>query len=202
MEEQKHALIDVYPEIADDPDETLVAVVRKHWIGLFGIYATAALLLLVLLGLGAALPTLSRSGGFQIPAKTMGGVVIILVAISILVIIGTVIAAWVYDQSRILITNENVIEIKQTSLFSRKVSHLNMINVEDVSVTKNGILQTFLDFGTLSIQTAGEVDNFNFINTPHPNVYRRYIIEAHERAIENVGRMGPVQRTEISHNNL
>jgi len=204
MEEQQEqrTLIEAYPDIADDPDEKLVSVVRKHWIGLLGIYATAIILLVVLLGVGAALPSLTKAGGIQMPASAFGLVVLFLIVIAALVVLTTIIAAWVYNQSRILITNENVIQIKQSSLFSRKVSHLNMINVEDVSVVKNGILQTFLDYGTLSIQTAGEMDNFNFINTPRPNEYRRYIIQAHEAAIEHVGQMGPVQRTEISHNNL
>ena len=204
MEEQheQRALIDAYPDVADDPDEKLVSVVRKHWIGLLGIYITAGIVMLVLLGLGVALPSLTKAGGVNVPANVMGLLVLFLLLIVFFVVVGTAVAAWVYNQSRILITNENVIEIKQSSLFSRKVSHLNMINVEDVSVVKNGILQTFLDYGTLNIQTAGEMENFNFVNTPHPNEYRRYIIEAHEAAIENVGQMGAVQRVEISHNNL
>lgn len=59
-----------------------------------------------------------------------------------------------------------------------------------------------LNYGMLTIQTAGEQDNFAFINTPNPDQYRRIVINAHERAIERIGQMGPGQRTVIADNKL
>lgn len=180
-------LITSYPDIADDPDEELVADVRKHWIGRVLIWSTGIFMLILLLALAIGLPILAKTGGFNLNDQATAGVDLFLLLIAVFVVIGSFISLHVYNQSRILITDENVIEIKQTSLFSRKVSHLNMINVEDVTVTKQGLIQTMLDFGVLGIETAGAVENFQFVNTPNPEEYRRFIIHAHEQALERNG---------------
>lgn len=199
---QSPRLVERYPEIADDENERLVYDVHKHWIGQVGIIATAVITILALIGVAAGLPLMARSSNIAVAPGIGGIAMLVMVIILVCVLAGSAIALWVYKASRILVTGQNVIELRQSSLFSRQVSHLNMINVEDVTVIKHGILQTLLNYGTLQIQTAGETDNFNFLNTPTPDVYRRFIIRAHEIAIEEVGERGPVQRTEIAHNNL
>ena len=73
-----------------------------------------------------------------------------------------------------------------------------MINVEDVAVVKRGVLQTFFNYGTMTIETAGEEKNFSFPNTPNPDFYRRIVIKAHEEAIERLGKMGSAGRVEAA----
>jgi hypothetical protein len=195
-------LAECYPKVADDENEKLIADVRKHWIGRFFIIFTGAFLSLFLLLFAVLLPTLTKSASITLNSQTKGFLVLVFLLVDVFVLIGTFITLWVYNQSHMLITDQNVIELKQMSLFSRKVSHLNMINVEDVSVVKRGILQTFFNYGTMTIETAGEEENFAFPNTPKPDDYRRIVINAHEEAIERVGHMGPVQRVAIADSQL
>ena len=77
-----------------------------------------------------------------------------------------------------------------------------MINVEDVTVVRHGILQTIFSYGNLSIETAGEKDNFSFAYTPSPDTYRRLVIKAHEEAIDRIGKLGSAQRVEITDNGI
>lgn len=195
-------LAECYPEVADDENETLMADVRRHWLGRISIVITGMFVVFLLLALGLALPMLNNSSLIITGSSAKLLTSILFIGVAVFVALGTYIAYWVYNRSRLLITNENVIEVRQLSLFSHKVSHLNMINVEDVTVIKRGILQSLFNYGMLQIETAGEKANFSFPNTPDPDKYRRMVINAHEKAIERVGQMGPVQRVAITHNSL
>ena len=55
-----------------------------------------------------------------------------------------------------IITTDRVIDIDQKSLFYREVSEFMLDRVEDVTVEVPGILATFLHYGNIRIQTAGE----------------------------------------------
>lgn len=204
MTDAKHEkLLARYPEIATDSDEELVADVHKHWIGYVSIWGIGFISAGLLLLLTVLLLWFASQGGIQIPGGAQAVIGLVALVVAGLILLGSAISAWVYGQSTILITNENIIEVKQVSLFSRKVAHLNMINVEDVSVHKEGILPTLLNYGVLSVQTAGETVNFTFTNTPDPNTYRRYIIEAHEDAVARAGQApNPAQWVQVSNNNL
>jgi hypothetical protein len=195
-------LVERYPEIADDDHEQLLADVRRHWLGRFAIIFSGAFLLTALLVFWVFIPSMARGIGYDLTTELKAIIAFIFVLVGALIAFGTFISLWVYNRSRMLITDQNVIELKQMSLFSHKVSHLNMINVEDVTVIKRGILQTLFDYGMMSIETAGEKENFAFPNTPEPDVYRRIVINAHEQAIDRVGNMGSAQRVEIIHNAL
>jgi len=188
-----------YPEVADDDKEQLLADVRRHWLGRFIIILTGSILIVIMLSFIFVLPSLASGSKINISAQDRVLIGLGFVTLAVLVGIGTFITLWIYNQSRMLITDQNVIEVRQLGLFSHKVAHLNMINVEDVSVTKKGILQTIFNYGTMTIETAGEEDNFTFPNTPNPDDYRGMVINAHEKAIERVGRMGSTQRVEIAH---
>ena len=195
-------LMQCYPEIADDDNETLLADVRRHWLGRVAIFAGGGILILLLIMFAAASPSLLNGAGLNVSTSVKGIIGLASVVVAVLIGLGTLVMLWIYNQNHMLITNENVIEVRQINLFSKKVSHLNMINVEDVTVLKKGVLQTAFNYGTMSIETAGEKDNFSFINTPTPDTYRRMVISAHEDAIDRVGRLGNTQRVMINENGL
>jgi len=91
----------------------------------------------------------------------------------------------VYRGCRLLITDRNLVMITQRSLFNRKISRLSMSNVEDVNVEQRGVLPSILNYGILTIQTAGEIDNFIFKFCPQPNDYAQKILEARERYVKH-----------------
>ena len=55
-----------------------------------------------------------------------------------------------------IITTERIIDINQLGLFSREISEIPLRHVQDVTIEVHGIIETFLKFGTIKIQTAGE----------------------------------------------
>ena len=159
------------------PGERVLTVIHRSSIGIIGIYifglvtAAAAIALIIEVS-----PSMFDTPEGKLSVKQLG-----LVAIaSLLLAFGLFIITYVYRQSRLLITNRSLVQITQRSLFSRKVSRLSMSNVEDVSAEQRGVLATVFNYGTLTVQTAGEEDNFIFSMCPNPNKLADKVIEARQ----------------------
>ena len=167
-----------------EPGEKLVTIVRRHPIGIVGIYAEmgagiAAVVAIVLLAIYSFFNNLSSSTKGLIAA---GAVFVVAFLVIILLV-----SVYVYHQCRLVVTDKSVVQILQKALFNRKISRLSMSNVEDVNVTQQGILQTYFNYGTLVIQTAGEVDNFVFAYCPDPDNYANRILEARQQFVRQYG---------------
>ncbi|OVE78800.1 hypothetical protein BVY00_01940 [bacterium G20] len=161
-----------------EPDEQELAVVRRHPIGIFGIYLETLIGLLVVTGLLFAVAPDFFNGLSSQAYQIMVAVIVLGLAILVFFLF---VATYVYRQCRLLITNRSLVQILQKSLFIRKVSRLSFSNVEDVTAEQRGILASILNYGTLLIQTAGTEDNFEFKYCPRPNRYADQIIEARQR---------------------
>ena len=80
-----------------------------------------------------------------------------------------------------IVTDQRVISIEQQGLFNRVVSELNIGRVQDVTSEMKGKLQTFMHFGQVHIQTAGEEERFIFEQVPKPDEVARLILQVHDR---------------------
>lgn len=161
-------------------DEVKVADVRRHPIGLFVIYLQTIVglgiaFLLIFLLLPTFVETLSVSGATGKSVLTLFAFFTALFAVIFLIL-----AVRIYRGNQLIITDSNVTQVLQVGLFNRKVSELSMHNVEDVTAKQHGILQTFLNFGTLNIETAGEQNNFTFVYCPNPNAYAKAILDSRQ----------------------
>jgi hypothetical protein len=160
-----------------EPGEIIEKVVHRHPIGIVGIYAEMIIgILVVLVGVGLAFN--DTFGTLPSGAKAWISLAALLL-ISFLVII-LLISAFVYRASRIILTDQSLVAVVQQALFARKISRLSMSNVEDVTAEQKGILQSVFNFGTLTIQTAGQEDNFIFPFCPKPNDVADEILQARQ----------------------
>jgi len=165
-----------------DSDEIRLCEVAKHPFGIIVLYLQVGFG--VVIGLGMAyflIPSVveNTDTAFLI-ANMFAGVVMIL---SILVVF---LATVVYRQNRLVVTDRNITQILQIGLFSRKISQLNMVNVEDVTSVKNGVMATIFGYGVLKIETAGEQENFNFTKCPNPDYYAKVILNAREKILGQI----------------
>jgi membrane protein YdbS with pleckstrin-like domain len=166
-----------------EPGETPLDVVRRHPIGIVGLYlealvAIAAVLLLIFFIAPDILTDLSKQSNRFI----LAGVVL---AITILIFV-LLVATYAYSQSRLLITDRNLIQIAQKALFGRTITRVSIASVEEVDVSQNGILATIFNYGNLQIQTAGARPNFLFKTTPDPNRYANRINAARQAYAESL----------------
>lgn len=74
--------------------------------------------------------------------------------------------SWFYNIS--VVTNQRVIDIDYANITYKHVSATTIDNVEDISYAQAGFLRSFFDFGTVLVQTKGEILNFEFNEVPKP----------------------------------
>jgi uncharacterized membrane protein YdbT with pleckstrin-like domain len=73
------------------------------------------------------------------------------------------------------ITNKRVISREYLGLFNRTVSELELYRIQDVSVDQKGFFATILNYGNVSLQTAGAQEKFMFKNIANPVEVSRLI---------------------------
>lgn len=160
-------------------DEEVRAVIRRHWMSVvpiavaFSIIGLVSVFSFYLLGLYA--DTISRVG--SLPLAALG-----LIAVIVLDILLGYSSWWVYRQNRLIITDKNLYQVTQNSLFSRQVAQFGLERLQDVSASQNGFLATTLDYGDVTAETAGEEDAFVFHTAPRPQRLAAYIMSCHKQA--------------------
>lgn len=166
-----------------DEDEELVAVIHRHPVGLVIIYLGALMALVCAAAFTTFMFEQFNNGN---NAQQSMGLLVLLVFLSAITLIALIVATYVYTGNKLIITDKNVTQILMRSPFSRKVSELTMSNVEDVSATKGGVLPHIFGYGTLRIQTAGELENFNFHYCPKPGYFGRIVLDARQKYAESL----------------
>jgi len=159
-------------------DETKIADVRRHLFGLIVLYAQVILGLLLALGLiGFLLPGFLDAIGVSTGtgASIYGLISILLVFLAAVFL---VLAHRIYTANQLIITDKNITQVLQMGLFHRKVSELSMGSIEDVTARQTGVFQTIFNYGTLTVETAGEQRNFKFVYCPNPNAYAKTLLDA------------------------
>jgi uncharacterized membrane protein YdbT with pleckstrin-like domain len=67
-----------------------------------------------------------------------------------------------------IVTDHRIIDNTQNGFFSRTVSELHLSRVQDISVETKGVIQTFIKFGDLQVQTAAAEEKFKFSQISNP----------------------------------
>lgn len=167
----------LYPELNLSEGEYVISAIRRHPIGLLAIWAVVGLIIvLTFLGLPifAANEALVNSlfGSSGAADRGIGILALVLLFLNTLFVLGGIIATIVYLGNKFFLTNESVTQIIQTSLFSKKEQTISLINIEDASFRKHGLLQHFLNYGSLRLSTQGDETTyrFNYVSDPKTQV--------------------------------
>lgn len=78
-----------------------------------------------------------------------------------------------------IVTDHRIIDTEQLGLFRRNVAETNIRNVQDVTTEVSGLLETFLNYGTVYIQTAGPMREIVFKEIPNPEEVKKLILGAY-----------------------
>lgn len=163
-----------------NPDETKIADVRRHYVGLVLLYVQVTFG--VLLGMGMILFFMSSLTKSSAAASLFAGLSLVIVFLGAIFL---VLAARIYKSNQLIVTDKNITQVLQVGLFHRKVSELSMESVEDVTARQKGFLQTVFNFGTVTIETAGEQENFVFPYCPNPNAHAKMLLDARSAYFQN-----------------
>lgn len=171
-----------------DQDEKIVCEIRKHFLGFFWIYLTGALIAAVI-SVATVLASLwVRDNAISSTTLLSSGVVMVFgLVISTIVLLLSLAYAYIFGNNVVLLTTEKVAQILYKNLFDRKVSQLNISDVQDVTVSQTGIFARAFNYGTLVIETAGEQQNYTFTYAPMPHECAKQIISARESNVKFFG---------------
>ena len=73
-----------------------------------------------------------------------------------------------YDNDIWAVTNQRIIDSVKNNWFHLQMSTADLVDIEDMSVIRSGVLGTMFDFGDINCQTAGTVPKFTFRGIPQP----------------------------------
>ena len=174
-----------FDRVEFDANEVLIREVRKDPFGLFAIYfggAIATLTVFSLLVLGGASANISSLAGSIGTSESNIRPIMILTGffLTIFSVVLTAVAAFLYTNNVVIITSEKVTQQLYLSLFNKKISQLSIADVQDVTVKQQGILAHIFNYGTITIETAGEQANYNFTFTPEPYEVAKDLVGSHE----------------------
>lgn len=157
------------------PDEEILLYLHRHWIIFAGHLVVLGVLILIPIVIFVIGPSLLPIA-FEPP---WSGLILLVALLYIMFVWLYFFVAWVdYYLDSWIVTNRRVLNIEQIGLFRRVISVQSLGNVQDVTSEKIGALRTFLDFGNVEVQTAGEAPRFLFEDVKDPDRVRNIILKA------------------------
>ncbi|RLC36775.1 hypothetical protein DRH29_03840 [candidate division Kazan bacterium] len=89
---------------------------------------------------------------------------------------------WYRD--KFIITDHRIIDIDQKGLFTRRVSEIELDRIQNVTYTVAGFFQTLFNFGTVTIQSAGN-NELTLRQIADPATYQREITTLVKKVTED-----------------
>lgn len=146
------------------PGEQVLRVCRRHWLFLWPrllFMALVAVLPPVVVGL-----LVSAAGAYHgAGAKVFwvgAGIYLLFWGLRLFL-------TWYkYNHDIWVITNQRLVDSIKPNPFSMTISTADLVNLQDITVERSGILRTIFDFGDIICQTAAEKQEFRLSGIPDP----------------------------------
>jgi len=178
-----------------EPGEKILYQLRKHWFAFVGNIIGAVIFALVPLGVLIGLTFIKLPTSLNLQEFFAGDIryfIFFCYASWLLLIWLTLYLQWTRFYLNVwYLTNKRVIEAKQKGLFNREVSSFHYSKIQDVTVEIEGLIPTFLGFGSVSIETAGERENIILNNAARPQKVKQIINEQLEDFIQQINQYHP-----------
>lgn len=164
------------------PGERITRSVRKHWFVLlvslvpFALLAYLPTLFLPFMHfIASVVPHSGQVATFDIPANPL---VRLLYGLWLIMLWSAAFNAVTrYYLNQWIITTTRIIEIHQYGYFSREVSSVLLVRVQDVSSDVEGLFGTLLGYGRLTVQSAGQEEHFIMDDIADPQGLRDLIMK-------------------------
>jgi len=170
------------------PNEEIKLVVRHHWAGFLGMLG-----IVLAMGLFPLLLVFAVNLAFESDLERLMPILIVAFSGYYLFLLTFLFGSWInFYYDIVFVTSERILNVAQEGLLARKVSELNLRQVQNVTAQVTGFLQSFFNYGHLVVETAGEgtTDDrtrpglqgyFTIHDLPDPNRLARVIIELHRQ---------------------
>lgn len=181
-------------------NEEILIVIHRHWFNILTHFFV--ILLMIILLFGSYFLTAILFDDFS--EQTLLNLTAFIRSLFLTFLWLLFFAVWIdYYFDVWIVTSERIINIEQKGLFNRVVSELELEKIQDVTTDVRGIIPTFLNYGHLLIQTAGERERFIFRNVPDPYKIKDAIMKL-QNELENKeeNQFGEMLREKIHHEDI
>ena len=86
-----------------------------------------------------------------------------------------------YDNDLWVVTNQRIVDCMKPTPLGLKISTADLVNVQDMTVERRGILQTALNYGDIHCQTAADNRDFLIGGVPKPQGLQLLIDKERDR---------------------
>lgn len=160
--------------------EQVFLLLRRHWFTYVAFLAIAAVMSIPLFVLVIYWLTAP-----EVFSEVIANIAVLTGSAYLLFIVALLLYGFIdYYLDVYIVTNERIVSVEQDGFFKRKISELYLSNVQDVNAQVNGPFATFVNYGDINIQTAGERPNFLFKSIPRPYRISKIIVDLHEAILE------------------
>lgn len=140
-------------------DETIILLLRRHWITNLGWFLVAILLffcpvIFIDFPAVAILP-------LKYKIMCLIGWYLLLIAF-----IFEKFLSWFFNVG--IVTDQRLIDVNFYGLLYKQITDAELDKIEDVTQEQIGAIRTVFDFGDVHVQTAGAKDMIDFVDIPHP----------------------------------
>jgi len=174
-----------------EEDEKVLKVIRKHWfIITLELIASLAMMIIPMTVL-LVLLVVSKNSTFFTDFNLSHYLPLILYFLNIWILLSLITGfiSWTnFYLDYWVITDRRIIVYDQVSLFNRKVSSFRLERLQDIKYSLNGIIQTLLKFGTVTIETASHTNSFKSEGLPVPDQIYSIIQKATDERVKIMGR--------------
>jgi len=155
------------------PGERVLLLRRRHWV-----YLWPTILLNVVIAL---IPTLAFI--WLLDAIGLeGSVETIIIAIYLLFFLVRLVFIWYrYHHDYWVVTNQRVIDVMRKNPLNMQVSTADLVNIQDMTISRNGLLKTMLDYGDVICQTAGTYADFTIAGVKDPSAVQALVDRERDR---------------------
>ncbi len=178
----------LFEKIELESSEAVLTVVRKHWFIITAELLGVVALILLPMILLSSLSFLSQVVPTTFVLSDYSNLTTFVAAGWILFCILTAFMTWThYYLDLWIITDRRIIVVDQVHFFNRKVSSFRLERLQDIKVSINGIIPTFLNFGTILAQTASDAEsNFMSNGLPDPRGLQSTIQKATDARLQTL----------------
>ncbi|OGE37853.1 hypothetical protein A3B45_02775 [Candidatus Daviesbacteria bacterium RIFCSPLOWO2_01_FULL_39_12] len=156
-----------------DADEKILLLLRAHPITNLSWIISAFLLVLLPFLIPSSLFFLKVDTSFLPPLYGLVLAVINYLLVAVIVFEGFL--YWYFNV--FLVTDKNIIDVDFNSILFKNIDMAPLKNIEDVSSSISGLMQSIFHYGNVFIQTAGAARNFEFNNVSQPDRVADFILD-------------------------
>lgn len=165
-------------------DEHVVCFTRKHWLRTIPLFSSLLALLAspivfaIMFSKDSLIGLLGKGGFFALAG--------FYTAVSTYFLHLIFVRIFNYYLRILIITNQRVVDLKKTLFLCDHRSTVILSEIQDISMNKDGLLQTIFNFGTITVVISGVSQALTLNHIPNPDYHFRKMIQSRQEYIANL----------------